>query len=202
MSRVAVDSASASAACGTIRTWVAEVSPNTPPLSSSATRWPRLASVASRMRMRATSADASERFAMYAGRNISAPKKTGPKIVATRNHLVRTRSMYSRSSTTSSFFMSVCEFDGVAQEGATERNLVPVVGKRLRVVQRTLGKHFNVVGRERRRGNVLFHGRVHGPRDGRDTSQYHPHRAVLAPDDGNRGQRKVPRAALEHFRVT
>src|SRR5688572_30854799 len=154
------------------------------------------------MRMRATSAEASERLAMYAGRNISPPKNTGPNTVATRNHLVRTRSMYSRSSTTSSFFMSVGEFDGVAQKCATKRNLVPVSGKRLRVVQRPLGKHFDVVVAEWRRGDVFFHRRIHRPRDGRDTPEYHPYRTVLAPDDGNRGQRKVPRSALKLLRVT
>src|SRR5688572_3850256 len=210
MSAVAVDSAWAIAPGATTCTWVADVSPRTPPLSSMATSWPRLAPVASRTRMRATSADASERFAIQAGRNMSAPKKIGPKTVATRNHLVRTRSMYSRSRTTRSFFMtntgSGNQSGGrkghrVAHQCFREHDLVGVSFEWFRIVQRTFRQHLEIVFGQRRRSHVFFDRRIHSPGHRGNATQHHADRAVTSPCDRDRNEGKVPRAALENLRV-
>ena len=82
-----------------------DVSPNSPPFNSADMRRPIDVPVASRMRMRATSGEAWDRSAMYDGKYMSNPKTIGPNTVAIANHLVRTRSMYSRCTTTKSFRM-------------------------------------------------------------------------------------------------
>ncbi len=56
--------------------------------------------------MFATSSDAFVRSASSGGRMSSTPKSTGPKIVVKMNHLLRTRSRYSRLMTTQSLSMA------------------------------------------------------------------------------------------------
>src|SRR5690348_15084892 len=70
-------------------------------------RFPSPAPVASNIRVLEKSIDAFDFFAITAGMMIIAPKKIGPNTVAKMNHLVRTRSRYSRLTIAQSLAMSV-----------------------------------------------------------------------------------------------
>src|SRR5205807_6957357 len=89
---------------------------------------PRFVRDASSTAMCATSTDGFVFEIRYAGRIIKAPRITGPRNVATRNHLERTRSVYSRSRTARSLPMpaqSLLDAGGadLLQEDLVQRRL-------------------------------------------------------------------------------